>query len=284
MSHLRLPVGLGSATLLPDAQCLILASICLCRKVCRRGSQDATPAFPHSALCETHAMTEQHNTKSPSSTLDDKSCKAPSTRRRSRRREDNSEPSFSFIHFTGEASFRPGRAQKAVRAQAARASSDRRLATIERRREATRANSADSRALLKTASDGVHDNQLSPLSQNSLSPLTRARSAPPTLPRDGLPSGLAARGSLTIADDWTCDLSGIVQHKLLATTSSDHQQRPAMSRAIIVLLRHKLIVAVQAIIQADVEAKKVLASVVALLAGWEAVSEYILRVDGVADG
>lgn len=46
-----------------------------------------------------------------------------------------------------------------------------------------------------------------------------------------------------------------------------------MSRPIIVLLRHKLIVAVQAIIQADVEAKKLLACVVALLAGWEAVSD-----------
>lgn len=57
--------------------------------------------------------------------------------------------------------------------------------------------------------------------------------------------------------------------ELLAVTVADHQESAAMSRRIVVLLRHRLILAVQAIIQVGVEAKAVLASVIALLAGWE---------------
>lgn len=59
--------------------------------------------------------------------------------------------------------------------------------------------------------------------------------------------------------------------ELLATTIANQSQKPAMSRSLVVLLRHKLIVAVQAVIQEQAESRSVLAAVVALLAGWEVV-------------
>lgn len=159
-------------------------------------------------------MAERHDESTSSKTDDEPSGPRP-RRRRSRRREDT--PNFSFIHFTSEASFRPGRAQKAVRAQAARASSNRRLATIEKRREAKRANSIDPTIKLETASEGFSDdNKLSPLSSGILSPLIRPRSAPPSVPRDGAPNAPARRNSLPAADEWICDLNMIVQDSMFA--------------------------------------------------------------------
>lgn len=145
---------------------------------------------------------------SASAVVDSEQPKAARSRRRSRRQEDSS--NFSFIHFTGEASFRPGRAHKTVRAQAARASSDRRLATIEKRREAKRANSADPTPQLGVLPEELNNDHLSPLSLETLSPLERARSAPPSIPLDENQSQSLQRHSLPAADDWICDINAIV--------------------------------------------------------------------------
>lgn len=157
-------------------------------------------------------MAANKDEASSSSAVDDEQ-KKPSRRRPSRRQKDSS--NFSFIHFTGETVIRPGRAPKAVRAQAARASANRRLETIERRREARRANSTDPTQLTITA-EAIDEKALSPLSQDGtlspLSPLSRARSAPPTLPPDEEYSESFKKDFSPVADDWTCDLNAIVQN------------------------------------------------------------------------